>query len=118
MSVPDGSDASTDADASAIQAPADAATEESDSTDGGGSDLHSTGHDRSSDSVVERVLDWARHWQAWGVALFSLLVVGWAAFLQPEASPKGYIPIFVGFAALAVGYVYLDEESQIQFASS
>jgi hypothetical protein len=117
MSVPDGSDASTDAGASTIQAPAEE-PEESDSADSGDADLHSTDRADPSDSVVERVIDWARHWQAWGVALFSLAVVGWAAFLQPETSPKGYIPIFVGFAALAVGYVYLDEESQIHFASS
>jgi hypothetical protein len=121
MSVPDGSDASTDAGASTVQAPADAAPEESapeaKSDAGESTVLHGDDHGDSSDSVTERVTDWARHWQAWGVALFSLLVVGWAALLQPEASPKGYIPIFAGFAALAVGYVYMDEESQIRLAS-
>lgn len=73
---------------------------------------------QASNSLVDEVTEWARHWQAWGIALVSLLVVGWAAFLQPETSPKGYIPIFLGVAALAVGYVYLDEETQIHFASS
>jgi hypothetical protein len=117
MSVPDGSDASTDAGASAIQAPADE-PEESDSADRDDTDLHSADRAESSDSLGERVVDWASHWQAWGIALFSLSVVGWAVFLQPEASPKGYIPIFAAFAALAVGYVYLEEESQIHFAST
>jgi hypothetical protein len=121
MSVPDGSDASTDEGASTVQVPADAAPEESapeaKSDAGESTVLHGDDHGDSSDSVTERVTDWARHWQAWSVALFSLLVVGWAAFLQPEASPKGYIPIFAGFAVLAVGYVYMDEESQIRLAS-
>jgi hypothetical protein len=44
-------------------------------------------------------------------------VVGWAV-VQPAVSPKGYIPICFGFAAIAVGYVYLDEETQVQFASA
>ncbi|WP_136601716.1 hypothetical protein [Salinigranum halophilum] len=100
MSVPTGSDASTGAGESGHEPPTE---------DRGVGD--------SSGSIRERVTDWARHWQAWSVAGFSLLVVGWAAFLQPQTSPKGYIPIFLGFAALAVGYVYLDEESQVRLAS-
>jgi hypothetical protein len=92
MSVPTGSDASTAAEESNDQQP--------------------------DESAVETVRQWASHWRAWAVAALSLAVVAWAAFLQPQASPKGYIPIFLGFAALAVGFVYLDEETQIEFASS
>jgi len=98
MSVPDGSDASTDEGASTVQVPADAAPEESapeaKSDAGESTVLHGDDHGDSSDSVTERVTDWARHWQAWSVALFSLLVVGWAAFLQPEDLPQyHYIPL-------------------------
>jgi uncharacterized membrane protein HdeD (DUF308 family) len=62
--------------------------------------------------------DWLRHWRALAVAAVSLAVVGGAAFLQPQTSPNGYVPVFLGFAALAVGCVYLAEETRIRFASS
>jgi hypothetical protein len=116
MSVPTGSDASTDSDGSSHE-PIDGETD--DPNDGrDGPDLHDpAGATDSGGSVLDTVTDWGRHWQAWGIAALSLAVVGWAAFLQPQTSPKGYIPIFLGFAALAVGYVYLDEETQIRLTS-
>jgi hypothetical protein len=91
MSVPTGSDAS---------AATEASTE-----------------NQSDESVVETARQWASHWQAWAIAAVSLGVVGWSVS-QPQASPKGYIPIFLGFAALAVGFVYLDEESGLRLTSS
>jgi hypothetical protein len=115
MSVPTGSDASAD--------PAESSREPNDTdeteqpTDGGDSAL-TRNRGASSDDLLDRVVDWARHWKAWSLAALSLAVVGWAAFLQPQASPKGYIPIFAGFALLAVGFVYLQEETQIHVVST
>ena len=91
MSVPTGSDASTAADESS---------------------------DEQTDSAVGTVRQRARHWRAWAVAAFSVAIVGWAAVRQPQASPKGDVPTLLGFAALAVGFVSLGEETQIRFASS
>jgi hypothetical protein len=114
MSVPTGSDASTD--------PAESSREPND-TDGSaqsadGSDSALPLESEAASETLETVVDWARHWRAWSLAALSLAVVGWAAFLQPETSPPGYVPIFVGFALLAVGYVYLQEETQIHVASA
>jgi hypothetical protein len=117
MSVPTGSDASSDAEVSSHKpTDSDDQTTPADASDTAlpGRSVDATD---SSDSVLETATDWARHWKAWSLLAFSLAVVGWAAFLQPEASPKGYVPIFLGFAAIAVGYVYLDEESQIRLSS-
>jgi hypothetical protein len=94
MSVPPGSDPSTEQGEST-----------GDRTDG------------DDETLLDTAADWARHWKALAVAAASFAVVGWAV-IQPEASPTGYIPIFVGFAALAVGYVYLEEETQLRFASA
>ncbi len=117
MSVPTGSDASTDAEASSRK-PTDS-DDQTTSADASDTALPGRSADTtdSSDSVLETATDWAQHWKSMGLIAFSLAVVGWAAFLQPETSPKGYIPIFLGFAAIAVGYVYLDEESQIRLSS-
>ncbi|ELZ35305.1 hypothetical protein C474_00105 [Halogeometricum pallidum JCM 14848] len=54
--------------------------------------------------------DVARHWQAAAFAVGSLAVAYWAAFLQPSVSPKWYVPIMLGYAALAVGYILVTEE--------
>jgi hypothetical protein len=115
MSAPTGSDTSTDTDGSPLEAPADAETAETDGAAGLPLDDPRDLADATG-SLAGRAADWARHWRAWGLALCSLLVVGWAV-VQPAVSPKGYIPICFGFAAIAVGYVYLDEESQVRLAS-
>ncbi|MDS0294530.1 hypothetical protein [Halogeometricum luteum] len=61
--------------------------------------------------------DVARHWQAAAFAVGSLAVAYWAAFLQPSASPKWYVPIMLGYAALAVGYIFVAEESSLNLGS-
>jgi hypothetical protein len=113
MSAPTGSDASTDSGESTgtttITAPAE--TDDDPDLD------DSLGATDTSDSLVEAATDWIRHWRAWGIATLSLAIVWWAT-LQPQRSPKGYIPIFVGFALMAMGYVYLSEETQVKFAST
>jgi hypothetical protein len=116
MSAPTGPNASTDADDSTHEATgsddSDDSTDARDLARGDPADATD-----ASRSPLDAVADWARHWKAWSIVGFSLLVAGWAAFVQPQASPKGYIPIFVAFALMAAGYVYLDEETQVRFAS-
>ena len=118
MSVPTGPDASSDTEESSHKPTDDGdQTVPADANDAALPDDVALAND-SPDSVFETVIDWAQHWKAWSLLAFSLAVVGWAAFLQPEAAPNGYIPIFLGFAAIAVGSVYLDEETQLRLASA
>jgi hypothetical protein len=116
MSAPTGPDASTDAEESTHEPTGSGDVEESTDARDLARDVSTDGSD-SSRSPRDAIADWARHWKAWSIVGFSLLVAGWAAFVQPQASPKGYIPIFVAFALIAAGYVYLDEETQVRFAS-
>ncbi|WP_089882094.1 hypothetical protein [Halogeometricum limi] len=74
---------------------------------------------QSDESFVKRVAtDVARHWQAATFALGSLAVAYWAAFVNPAMSPRWYVPILLIYATLAVGYIYLTEESSLSFGSA
>lgn len=75
--------------------------------------------DGSEESTLENAAsDVLGHWQATLFAAGSLAIAYWAAFLQPQLSPKWYVPIMVTFALGALGYVYLAEHSTIRFGSS
>ncbi|WP_380681784.1 hypothetical protein [Salinigranum sp. GCM10025319] len=118
MSEPTGPDASTDAKESTHEPTGSGDVEESTDVREITPPGDSTDVTDPSRSLSDIATDWARHWKAWTVAGFSLLVVGWAAFVQPQASPKGYIPIFAALALMAAGYVYLNEETTVRFASA
>jgi hypothetical protein len=75
--------------------------------------------DGSEESALENVAsDVAAHWQAALFAAGSLAVAYWAAFVQPELSPKGYVPIMVAYALGAIGYVYVTEHAGVRIGSA
>lgn len=73
----------------------------------------------SDESALETILsDVAKHYKALLFAAGSLAVAYWSAFVQPEMSPKGYIPLMVTFALVAVGYIYVAEHSTLRLGTT
>ncbi|SFR57348.1 hypothetical protein SAMN04487947_2417 [Halogeometricum rufum] len=79
-----------------------------------------TADDGQSDEsrVKSAVRDVARHWQAAAFGLGSLAVAYWAAFVNPAMSPKWYVPIMLVYLGIAVGYIYVVEETKLSFGTS